>query len=178
MLGDSEPEDNVPPAPPAMPSRPPALPQAATIIAGPTGPGGSSGEVKQLQKELRELREKYETTCKEVEQFKFNEDESSVLNLKTRRIYDLQDQIKALQKQMQGNPDAKKLRQELEQKDKAIEEAETEKNNLITYYNDLKQKYEQIYQMIQERDQIIGQLQALVQERDEILARLQGTSPE
>jgi len=154
------------------------MPRAPIAIPEGPGTGGSSAELRQLQKELRELREKYETTCKEIDKFKLEEDEQSVLNMKTRRIYDLQDQIKALQKQGQGNPDLKKLKQELEQKDKAVEEAESEKNNLIAYYNDLKQKYEQIYAMIRDRDQLIEQLQAMIQERDDYIAKYIGALPE
>lgn len=118
-----------------------------------------------MQRELRDIREKYAVVAREIDEFKASNDPQTILNLKTRRIYDLQDEIKELRKQMQANPEIKELREAIEalrgdiqQKEATIAMLDNEKATLIAYYNDLKEKYEQVYAMIQERDQYIAEL--------------------
>jgi DNA repair exonuclease SbcCD ATPase subunit len=167
-----------PPEPPGFQSSGPLHPPFASSssMAG-AGSNGGGAELKALQKQVRELQEKYDAALRDVDDFNMKSDPKSLLNMKSRRIEDLEDQVKALTQQMHDNPELKNLRNELQQKDKYLLETETayeeqkaavdalvaERDNIIAYYNDLKQKYEQIYAMIQERDRIIIDLQARLQ---------------
>ncbi len=188
--GDKKPSFSTPPplppspsAPPAPPSSPPAPPVAPSgVQANPMGgPAGSSTDVHRLQKELRDMQDRYAAMSREVDEFKVTMSDTTILNLKTRRIFDLQDQVKSLMKQMQDNPEVKKLKQELDDKQKAVESMDNEKNTLIYHYNDLKAKYEEIYALIQERDDYISTLTTkyeeiykMIQERDDFINMLRG----
>lgn len=166
------PAPGMPPAPPApgtppAPASPPAFPQQGQpgFPVQPAGGLSQGTEVAGLQRELRDIREKYAVVAREIDEFKASNDPQTILNLKTRRIYDLQDEIKELRKQMQANPEIKELREAIEalrgdiqQKEATIAMLDNEKATLIAYYNDLKEKYEQVYAMIQERDQYIAEL--------------------
>lgn len=156
---------------PVLPGVPVGIPAAA----------GSTAEVTRLQRELREVQERYIAMSREIDEFKVSMSDQTILNLKTRRIFDLQDQVKALQKQVQENPELKRLKQELGDKQKAVESIDSEKNTLIYHYNDLKSKYEEVYKLIQERDEFINTLRTkyeeiykMIQERDEFINMLRG----
>ncbi len=151
------------------------------VPVGMPGSAGSSAEVTRLQRELRDIQERYAAMSREVDEFKVSMSDATILNLKTRRIFDLQDQVKSLQKQMQDNPEVKRLKQDLEKGQKALETMDNEKNTLINYYNDLKSKYEEVYKLIQERDEFISTLQTkyeeiykMIQERDDFINMLRG----
>jgi len=144
-------------------------------MLGPPGAAGSSAEVNRLQRELRDLHNRYTAMSREIDEFKVTMSDTTILNLKTRRIFDLQEQVKSLMKQLQENAEAKRLKQELdvkekewkqqlEDKQKEVESIESEKNTLIYYYNDLKAKYEEIYNLIQERDEFINVLRDQMQQ--------------
>ena len=156
-------------------------PIVAGVPAGMPGSAGSSAEVTRLQHDLRDMQDRYAAMSREVDEFKVSMSDTTILNLKTRRIFDLSDQVKALQKQMLDNPEVKRLKQELGDKQKALESMDSEKNTLIYHYNDLKSKYEEVYALIQERDDIINTLRTkyeeiykMIQERDEFINMLRG----
>ncbi|MFX0098925.1 MAG: hypothetical protein ACFFCS_05040 [Candidatus Hodarchaeota archaeon] len=156
-----------PPAPPGTPSSPPGPP---AVLAQPTpamfgGAPSGSREVQKLKKELKNLQERYAIIAKEIDEFKLNNDEKSILNLKTHRIYDLEDALKKLRKEVKENAVVKKMQEEidekvekLEEQEESIKKLEDEKENLIKYYNELKQNYETVYQMVGERDTLLANM--------------------
>ncbi|MEX2681128.1 MAG: hypothetical protein Q6373_005980 [Candidatus Sigynarchaeota archaeon] len=188
LPGDKKPSFSTPPPPPpSIGAHPTTLPPSTALVPppsvsvnpasflGPTGAAGSSAEVTRLQRELRDLQDRYAAMSREIDEFKVTMADQTILNLKTRRIFDLQEQVKSLMKQLQENAEVKRIKQEMEEKEKAfkqqleekqkeIETIENEKNTLIYYYNDLKSKYEEVYKMIQERDEFINVLRDQMQQ--------------
>ncbi|MHA1683231.1 MAG: hypothetical protein ACTSUE_19995, partial [Promethearchaeota archaeon] len=136
-----------------------------------------SKEVALLKKQLKELKEKYQEMAIQIDEFSNSNDPHTILNLKTQRIYDLQDEIKRLRKKLDDDPEIKRIKDSMkkfekkvvdltEQNEKLLEDKiklDQERESLIYYYNDLKQKYEQLYALIQERDKVIADLQQRLQ---------------